>query len=240
MPRAIVHIGTHKTGTTTFQRWAELEREGLQRATGFRYCRPMHRERFTSIASHFEFALASIRPERFIQPKQMVRDWDQPEFAVRFAAHLDRELDGEDLMISSEDLSFIRHPDEVERLRQLLPGYDLEFVVVRRDPDGFLRSYRRWMEHQSIAPSPDPESPFHLGPDAWILDTSPLSGLFPGLRWVDYDEAMAAQGSIIPALLEGMGFDPSTVPNWRVPALNSGSAMTRRINRLRWRRRRPS
>jgi hypothetical protein len=61
VPRAIVHIGTHKTGTTTFQRWADLNRAEILEATGFRYYESMYPSGAPS--AHFEIALACLRPD---------------------------------------------------------------------------------------------------------------------------------------------------------------------------------
>ena len=238
VPRAIVHIGTHKTGTTTFQRWAHANRGELQAATGVRFYRSMFA---TGLAtrSHFELALVAMRPERWFVGRNIIPEWETPDFGARLEAHLRAELDGEDLIISSEDLSLLRHPDEVATLRELLAGYDLEFIAVRRDPVEFLRSYRAWMSYNALEPSDDPTSVLHATPDSWILDFEALDPLYPGLQWIGYEDAMDRHGSIIPALIEGMGLETAGLPDWRVPPLNvSNGKLRRSINRLRWRLRR--
>ncbi|CAB4322883.1 unannotated protein [freshwater metagenome] len=248
MPKAIVHVGTHKTGTTTFQRWAHANKSAIKDATGYRFFEGMfssdrYTGQFTSDPSnfaHIEFALMCLRPERKFVGHQRWHDIGQhPDFALRFFEHLAEELNGDDLIISNEELSFIRFPDEVDQLRELLTGYDLEFIAARRNTDDFLRSYSKWMKLRSYEPSSDPHSRFYIEPDSWILDFDSLNALFPALTWVDYDVAMEECGSIIPALIEGMGFQVDALPDWEVPPLNvSSDRLHRRFNRLRWQLRR--
>jgi hypothetical protein len=233
VPRAIIHLGTHKTGTTTFQRWADRNREALRDATGYRFYESMYPKGAPS--AHFEFALATLRPDRMFQARLVEPTWSTPAFRARFEDHLQGQLEGGDIMISCEDLSLIRHVDEVERLHALLDGYDLTHVVVRREPASFLRSYRTWMDLHSLEPSQDPDSYLYVASDSWLLDRTVLATLLPGLHEVDYERAMDDDGSIIPALIEGMGLDRSRIPDWRVPALNSGNRLLRRWNNLRWR-----
>jgi hypothetical protein len=110
---------------------------------------------------------------------------------------------------------------------------------VRRDPVEFLRSYRAWMSYNALEPSDDPTSMLYVEPDSWIVDFDALDPLYPGLRWIGYEDAMVRHGSIIPALIEGMGLETAGLPDWRVPPLNvSNGKLRRSINRLRWRLRR--
>ena len=241
MPRAFVHLGTQKTGTTTFQTWAATNREEIKRATGLRYYSSVFLPGLHN-RPHIEFALLSIRPDRSLPARDVMAAREARGIASvvtrsnlleRTIAHLEQELDGEDLLISCEGLSLIRHPDEVERLRELLAGYDLEFVVTRRDPAAFLRSYRQWMVNSSFDASSDPLSCFYIEPDTWLLDLDALDPLFPGLRWVDYEDAMSTYGSVTPALFVAMGFPIDDLPDWKVPELNRAEGSTLRTSRLR-------
>jgi hypothetical protein len=232
MPRAVVHIGTQKTGTTTFQTWATHNREALHRTTGLRYYRSVFGD-FNEIYPPIEFLIECLRPERVRTFRDAFSEQMVAELPERLRVHLLSELDGGDVLISNEVLSLMRHPDEVDSLCQLLSGYDIEFIAVRREPREFLRSYRQWMVNQRIAPSTDPTSEYYVEDDTWLLDFDALDPLFPGLRWVDYDEAMATYGSIIPALCEEMGLDLASVPNWRIPARNRAGGIRTSIARQR-------
>ena len=232
MPRAVVHIGVAKTGTTTFQTWATQHREELRQSAGLRYYRSVFPDRIPARAQ-FEFGVLSMRPGR----ENLARDRLSPtalaELPERVRRNLDRELDGEDILISDESLALLRFPDEVERLQQLLLGYDLEFIAVRRDREDFLRSYRRWMANRLLEPSTDPDSPLFVEPDSWLADFEALDAIFPGLRWVEYEAAMDTYGSIIPALCEGMGLDVATLPTWRIRPENRSRGVRARMRKLR-------
>lgn len=231
MPRAFVHIGAAKTGTTTFQTWATQNREELRRATGLRYYRSVFPDRNPAVAQ-FEFGAVCMRPERECFARDLLPPERREQLPEELRFNLIRELDGEDLLISDEGLAQLRFPDEVDRLRELLAGYDLEFIAVRRDRADFLRSYRTWMDNILYAPSTDPQSPFYVEPDSWLADFDALDPIFPGLRWVEYEAAMQQYGSIIPALCEEMGLDLDSIPNWRIPAQNKGHGPRARLAKL--------
>ncbi len=232
MPRAIIHIGVPKTGTTSFQTWATENREELRRTTGLRYYRSVFPDRIPA-TGHWEFEVMCIRPERHSLAREFMSSAGRLDLPERLRINLARELNGEDLLISSEGLSNIRFPDEVDRLRQLLVGYDLEFVAVRRDPADFLRSCRAWMANNLFEPSTDPQSTFYVEPDSWLADFDALDPVFPGLRWVEYEAAMQSYGSIIPAICDEIGLDIDSLPNWRIPAQNRSRGVRARANKMR-------
>lgn len=212
MPKAQVHIGTHKTGTTSFQNWGDANRSEIQRLTGYRF----YESRWSG--AHVEFPILSLRPELDMPARKV--HCVTPEVEQEMRDHIRSQLNGEDLIISAEGLSFIRFAEEVERLRELLDPYDLDFIVVQRERDDFLRSYTQWMKALNIEPSDDPESSRYLGTDSWILDFDRFPELFPGIKIIDYRQAMNVGGSIIPAIMEGLCADPSTLPGWSDYKLN--------------------
>ena len=212
MPKARVHIGTHKTGTTSFQNWGDANRAEIKRLTGYRF----YESRWGG--AHVEFPILSVRPELDLHARAVHRV--TPEVEQEMRDHIRSQLNGEDLIISAEGLSFIRFAEEVERLRELLDPYDLDFIVVQRERDDFLRSYTQWMKASNIEPSDDPESCRFLGTDSWILDFDRFPEHFPGIKIIDYRQAMNVGGSIIPAIMEGLGADPSTLPEWSDYKLN--------------------
>jgi hypothetical protein len=207
--RAVVHIGTHKTGTTSLQRWADANRSELFAATGLRY----YRGRFAR--NHFEFATLAMRPDRNMPFRAKRFDWMLPTFQHDLRDHIARELDGDDdVLISAEALSLLRHPDEVDRLCELLEPRTTEFIVTLRDPAAYLASYRREMTGQSFAPSPHPDSFAYTEDDSWLVDFDALRALYDGLKVVPYEQALARWGSIIPAVMEAAGADPAELPSW--------------------------
>lgn len=179
-----------------------------------------------------EFPVLAVRPELDLPSRNgRGRGWDKLEIKREMREHIRSQLDGQDLIISAEGLSFIRSAEEVDRLRELLDPYELDFIVVQRDRADFLRSYVQWMKQSNFKPSADPESCRYVENDSWILDFDIFPKLFPGIKIIDYRQAMNDRGSIIPAIMEGLGTDPSTLPRWSDYKLNT--AMSTRALTLR-------
>lgn len=214
MAKARVHIGTYKTGTTSFQAWGGANRSEIQRLTGYRF----YESRWNG--AQWEFPILSIRPELDLYSRKVNRPWITPEVEQEMRDHIRSQLNGENLIISAEGLSFIRFPEEVERLRELLDPYELEFIVVQREKADFLRSYTQWMARLDLKRSDDPRSVRYVEADSWILEFEKLPTLFPGILIVDYDEAMREHGSVIPAIMEGLVADTSMLPPWSEYKLN--------------------
>jgi hypothetical protein len=230
VPKARVHIGTHKTGTTSFQAWGGANRAEIQRLTGYRFYESLWG------GAQIELPILSLRPELDMHARKVNRPWVTPEVEQEMRDHIRSQLNGDNLIISAEGLSFIRFPEEVDRLRELLDPYELEFIVVQRERADFLRSYTQWMQKVNITQSDDPSSVRYVGADSWILDFEEFPNLFPGIQIIDYNKAMSEQGSVIPAIMEGLVADTSTLPPWSEYKLNPAPVrkrfmMLRRIKR---------
>lgn len=227
MARAVVHIGTHKTGTTSLQNWAEKNRNALQASTGLRY--------YSGIfaTTHAEFTLLCMRADRNTQTRARRHDWMLPSYERQVRDHIEEQLAGDDdIFISDEALSYLRHADEVDRLRALLAPRDVEFYVVLRDRQDFLRSYRRQIEAAGFPPSPYPESFAYVAEDTWLIDYESLLETFSHPPVVAYEEAMAQHETIIPALM-GQITESTDLPAWQGYRDNVSSERNRPRGRIR-------
>src|SRR5262245_20004239 len=111
--RALVHIGTHKTGTTSLQRWIDEHRDALARDRSVAVDEGLYGP------NHIELALLCLRANRTSPAKQrIVVESRLDEWRSRAAEHLRRQAarDEPALLLSCEDLSLLRHTDEVEAL----------------------------------------------------------------------------------------------------------------------------
>lgn len=187
MQRLYLHIGMHKTGTTSIQGWMQRRPDILAKHKLVFMDRALHK------VSHVEVALSVLRddvgmtalrarwgaaPDLFEQTKDRIAQ------ALKAAAP-------HDLIISSEVISFMREQSEIDRLKALLPAnIEIIPIVVVREKQDWLASYR----HQ-LAKSPndgpiDPTSPRNVAPDSWVLDHARLVSLFtsafPTTRVLDY------------------------------------------------------
>jgi hypothetical protein len=125
-------------------------------------------------------------------------------------------------IFTNEDLSFLRHEDEFDRLAQLFGEWRdaVQVMLVRRDRDAFLRSYlRQILKKPGRVPVSDPDSALYVGADSWLCELEPLVdglalafGRAPVV--VHYESAVADERSTLPALLRAMGIAPDDLP-WR-------------------------
>lgn len=126
--RAVLHIGTHKTGTTSLQIWFDAASEVMSQQ-GVLYPvagRP---------DSSFEDRYGHHRLAFGVQKKYGVNgteDWDR----VKREAELSR---ANTLLLSSENFTHL-DADGIELVRELLSDYDVHIVVCFRNPADFLVS----------------------------------------------------------------------------------------------------
>jgi hypothetical protein len=217
MPRRVLlHIGTHKTGTTSLQHFLQDHNGTLLAAAGAHY--PTG---FFIPTLHADLPLLTIRPERTWPARIRFPETQRPAWQAAAEAHVRRQVESsphELLVYSHEDLSYLRFDDELERLRALLHGRTVQVVVCLRDPAAFLRSYGEQLAATGFAPSADPTSFAYVERDSWLVDRDTLLSGYrrwfgdEHVRVVDYDETVRLDGSVIPALAELVGIPRSSLP----------------------------
>jgi hypothetical protein len=217
MPAALVHIGTHKTGTKSFQRWANDNRAALFER------HQVHVFRGLFIESNLALALLCTRSDRNTPALVANPDTRLPECRAVMEEHVATEVANEApvLLASAEDLSLLRHPDEVESLVELLAPREIRVSVCLRDPDEFLRAYRSQMDRLGQHASTYPSSHTYYGPDTWLTHWDEMLATWrqvlgdDRVTSFDYKDAMAAHGSSIPGVLSSLGLRVDEMPSWR-------------------------
>ena len=136
-PQVVLHIGTHKTGTTAFRRYA-LANRGWLAANGVDFY--VHE----SGAPHtHELPMITLRSELSIPLRVRNLHWTLEEAKKVMASSIRSTIataGGALQLFSHEALSFVRQPEEIERLQHLFAGADMSVVLVRREPESFLSS----------------------------------------------------------------------------------------------------
>jgi hypothetical protein len=214
--RVLVHVGTHKTGTTSIQGFLRDEEDGLLASVGGHYP-----PGFLLPTVHTDLPLLTIRPERTWPARLRFPETQRGSWQAAARAHVRRqvvEADADLLVYVHEDLSYLRFDDELERLAELFAGRAVSVVAVLRDDDAFLRSYRSQLAGTGFATSDDPTSFAYVEPDSWLLDHEALLDGYR--RWfgadhvtvLDYDHLVAVDGTVIPAYAELLGLDRAALP----------------------------
>lgn len=214
LPRATIHIGLPKSGSTAFQQSLRAASLHLSESG----IRTLINDTITIDADlptrALNLAAAVIRPDidawfRIVVPEtQMANVVRECEASVQRQAQSDETY----LVASMEDLCLIRTREEVEQLQRLLAPRVVHVVLVLRE----VTSYRRSLTYQLARAglrtwSPFPESCLNTAKDSWIFDQSALiqvlrDVLGPGaVTTVDYQDAVALDGSIVPALWRACG-----------------------------------
>lgn len=197
-----LHVGTHKTGTTSIQE-AIVARKDALRAAGIAV--------FPE-ANAWRLANFFIRPSLRTTPR--LQGLPLPELA-----DLDREMaslaafraeNPGDLIISSEEFCMLRHMVEAQALRSTIGAMFARIVpiLVLRDVEDWKRSradqLRKtgvWEAHKAL--------PDELSADgAWYYDAAVIRNFWSGLgdlREIDYDASCRQDGSVLPAFARAIG-----------------------------------
>jgi hypothetical protein len=204
--RIFLHIGIHKTGTTSLQAYLHRHRQWLIER-GYEFYHGMY-----GPENHAELHGAAMRDER----RSPFRDFHRithvpalrPKVEQRVADFIaERKCDR--LIFSAEGLCYLRHDDELRRLGEMLPPACTTVIVYLRDKTEFLRSYRAELVKQRWPLSNEQGNYAYCEPDSWLTDFDALLAVYaahyPDIRVKQYDDIVASQQSIIPSFLEEIG-----------------------------------
>lgn len=234
MGRVILHIGTLKTGTTSFQRWFSDNESAITAATG---CRWFH----GAFPDAREIAAACIDEGRQTPamalgffPERGSDAWLQWRQDVHRSVHSQVDAADTPIVVSCEALCLLRTPTEMQRLAELFDPATTDIVLTLRSPAGFLSSWKQHLEHDFFRRSKDPASFAYVGDDSWLVDYESLKNAYATtfhgrLTVIDYDACLARDGSIIPALtatFTDMALD--ALPEWRTYRLNRSARPPRK------------
>lgn len=187
--RLLLHIGTHKTGTTSFQKSLKVNRQALI-ARGIRpvldrvYRDGAYREH--RAGQHFTFAHLILRPE--VMTSQRINGHvPSPGDRVR-ARRLDRMAerirasDSADVILSSEQLCLLRTDEERERLARFVAqtGRAVRTVCAFREVEDWRASWHDELikrdDGRTAVIDAQPEDARITAP--WYFDTDAIRGFW--------------------------------------------------------------
>jgi hypothetical protein len=224
--RFIIHVGVHKTGSTSLQAFLGSSRERLF-ALGISFYRGIY------IAdNHVELHASAMRADR-TSPIKM--SGALPAVDETFRKNVRENLrefvsssESSSYVLSAEGLSYLRYMDEMDRLKSLLPEGNIHIVVYLRNPANFLNSYREEMKKHRLPIHIDKDSFAYVEDDSWLLDFDERIGNFraafgsDNVTVLDYDREMHDAGNVIPSFLRVLGVETQFSPqDWSLFRLNS-------------------
>jgi hypothetical protein len=222
-PRIILHIGTHKTGTSSFQQSLRANARRLKRRGTAPFSLPLARARrfgfrkttynCTNLAQAFLrpgcATIARIRAKA-LRPKPAKQAATRSRMLDLIARHREPAL-----IVSAEAFCFLRTPDEKALLRAFLDatGREVQIVLTLRDEADWRASWNNQLRKKPEVWKRMTALPEEQRTDAaWYFDRAAIIDFWSDLgdlTIVDYDEALARDGNVIPALYRAMGVDPA-------------------------------
>jgi hypothetical protein len=203
---AIVHIGVHKTGTTSIQAFLRDHERELH-AAGWHFPNG-----WLQLNCHFELGLAMLNRDRLTPSRTRGGDWHDSAWRRDVVHQVRRELERRDerLIISCEELSLFRFREELASLRMLVD--DATIVIYLREPARWLESQRDELtKPTNVGLSNDRGAFNYLEQDSWLVDYDAriegFARFFEDVRVLDYDAELEADGSIIPSFCRQLGIE---------------------------------
>jgi Sulfotransferase domain len=221
MQTAFIHIGFHKTGSTSIQAFLQAHAQTLA-SSGLAFYQGAH-----FLDNHVELHVASMRPERDSGFKNRSGILVDKAYRDRAKSSVDEFLSGspaERIVFSSEGLSLLRFRDEVQVLRQLISVRHVKVIAYLRNPTDYIRSYANQIrkDPKTLPRHIDQDSFAYTEPDTWLLDYEkrlmPFRDVFgsENVIAIDYDEQMSRYGNVIPSFLDAVGLkSQKSLENWQ-------------------------
>jgi hypothetical protein len=213
---AIVHVGIHKTGTSSIQAFLHANRVRLRDA-GLEF----YTGRFQP-SNHVEVHAAAMRFDRlspFKARRRVVVDEAFRAETTQRVQHFVRQSTAPRVLFSAEGLSYLRHTDEFERLKAMMPT-EIQVIMYLRERAAFLESYRAEIAKLPISPVASSGGSFaDVSDGTWLVDYEDRVERFrqafgqEKVIVLDYDREMHDSGNVIPSFLRAIGaahlFDPT-------------------------------
>ncbi len=176
--KTIIHIGQHKTGTTSIQHYLQDNRKSL--AQHGLYV-PLKIVGY-STPSHFILNVYALSEDRYSSMKEKIIRDKGFGYLRKLETELKRDIKNiynealqkncDRVIWSNEGLYLLNTEEEYKRLFNLFSEHskEIEVVCCFRDVKSYRESYEKQLTKQNISLSDNPDSYRYLEPDSWLFD----------------------------------------------------------------------
>lgn len=174
MKTVYLHIGLHKTGTTSIQASC-LSSPLLLKKYGRHYFNGIFQN-----GNHREVAYSILR-EDLEWPARNQFTMSREHCFKKTQESIVSNLNKTDfLIISAEAISYLRHQLEIDRLKHLFPnGAEVIPILFLRDKLEWIESYtRQFMDKARHLPSEKTDSVLNVSKNSWLLQHEEIENLF--------------------------------------------------------------
>jgi len=176
--RTIIHIGQHKTGTTSLQHYLKREHQNLlkkglyipQSIVGIDH------------PSHYILSVYALKSTRLSPMKEALLKNQHPDYFKNLEKNLLADIENHykqavksncsDIVWTNEGLYLLNSVSEYEKLQQLFQSHSDEIVCVCcfREKKSFRQSFMQQLKTQELPFSQDNDSYRYIEPTSWLFD----------------------------------------------------------------------
>ncbi len=239
--KTIIHIGQHKTATTSIQKYLQDNRrliikKGLyvpDKIAGFKN------------SSHFILNVYALDKNRFSSKKYKIISSKGQAYLSGLKEIIKRDIAQiyqdaleqgcHQVIWSNEGLYLLNSVAEYQKLINLFTPYSTEIEVICcfREVQSYRESYIKQLKKQNISLLDDPDSYRYLEPDSWLFDYERKKNLleqtFSKCHYFSYDSS-----DNVTKFMKVIGFDYVETEKYRLNETNNKSTKnTTLLNRLK-------
>ena len=213
--KTIVHVGQHKTGTTSIQRFLRdhhdvLISKGIYVPVRIGEC---------GDPSHYLLNVCALAPGRFSLKKEKVLRQHGEAYLLELCKRLPKDIAEvysvaeekrcHTVLWSNEGLYLLNSVAEYRSLTDLFFPYSewVEAVCCFRDLESFRFSYEKQLIKKGVSRSLDPDSYRYISKDSWLYDYDRkkklLDAVFDKTVYFEYDSGNNVQSFLRALGLEG-------------------------------------
>lgn len=216
MKKLILHAGMPKTGTTAFQFLLGKYADKLSNFS-IHIANSPNREPYVRQYTEISEYLLRINLDTHLRQwfPHVLLPSVREEFLLDIKSNLESPC--ENVIMSSEDLFFIRSEEELEKLVNLTER-TIHVVIALRSPKSFLKSYRNQIYKNNMLPSLHKDSVNYVESDSWIVNYEEVKSLYEKFtgkiicKFIDYEKVTMENGSVLKDLWDSCLLPPE-IPN---------------------------